>query len=107
MHNILFLLALGSPFELAGEVSAGLLLCAELNTKVSDSQVKEYREIEKALSDKIDFQSDNGQLFLTGQVNFINTFELQNKDKPLDEQILSSSNCQLYFSSAEGLINKL
>ncbi|MBH0057980.1 hypothetical protein I6F65_13520 [Pseudoalteromonas sp. SWXJZ94C] len=106
-----FLIAsLSADFNLAGKTSAGLILCENLNNKVSLEKRKDYsklhNELNSYLSPELESDFDLSNSFYSAQVDYINSFENADKDRPLDESLLTKEKCQIHIDNANQLIRK-
>ncbi|MDO6834237.1 hypothetical protein Q4596_01310 [Pseudoalteromonas carrageenovora] len=108
--SIFLIASLSTDFHLAGKTSAGLILCENLNNKVTLEKIKEYsklnNELNSYLSSELESSSDLSNRFFSAQVDFINSFENADKDKSLDESLLTKEKCQIHINNANQLIRK-
>ncbi|ASM51082.1 hypothetical protein PESP_a3237 [Pseudoalteromonas espejiana DSM 9414] len=110
MLSIFLMASLSADFHLAGKTSAGLMLCENLNNKATLKKIKEYsklhNELNSYLSSELESNSDLSNRFYSAQVDFINSFENADKEKSLDESLLTTEKCQIHINNANQLIKK-
>ncbi|MBB1337581.1 hypothetical protein [Pseudoalteromonas sp. SR44-2] len=110
MLSFFLIASLSADFHLAGKTSAGLILCENLNNKATVENTKKYsklyNELNSYLSSELESNSDLSNRFYSAQVDFINSFENADKDKSLDESLLTTEKCQIHINNANQLIKK-
>ncbi|KAF7766386.1 hypothetical protein PUND_a2204 [Pseudoalteromonas undina] len=110
MFTLFFVASLNVDFALAGKTSAGLILCEQINNQVSGSKLNEYNRLDSELNSYLNLEleasSDLSYSFFSAQVDYINSFEYADKNKPLDDNLLSKQKCQDHIDNANMLIRK-
>ncbi|MGO2374074.1 MAG: hypothetical protein ACTH5C_17190 [Pseudoalteromonas prydzensis] len=109
IYSLLLIAFLNSDFELAGKTSSGLILCERLNTEVSSEKLQEYSNTDRKLNSYIELELEKDSVlshsFFNAQVDYIDSFANIDKNKSLDQQLLSIEQCQVHLDNANKLID--